>query len=191
MKLCACCKMLKPEDEFTKEKRRKDGLAPYCKECNRVKRLADRDRHNAYRVAKWKADPEYREHYLAYHRERYVREKDKLRAYQGRHYSIPLNKLKYLITNVKSRAAKNGLDFDLDHTKMFIPTHCKYLGMELTYTHKQGRKPSTISIDRIDPTKGYTMDNVQIISDKANRMKQNASMSELITFAKNILKEHE
>jgi hypothetical protein len=46
------------------------------------------------------------------------------------------------------------------------------------------------SLDRIDPNKGYTKDNIQIISVRANAMKSNAQIKDLITFAKGILKEH-
>lgn len=191
MKHCPHCDTFKPFSEFTKEKRRKHGLSVYCKVCAAEKRLLDRDRHNAYRAQKWKDDPDYREHYLKYHRARYIREKDKLQEYQKNHYSVPINKLKYLVTNAKSRAIKEGMEFNLDHTKIEIPTHCKYLGIELTYTHKQGRKRSNISLDRIDSTRGYTMDNIQLISDKANVMKNDASIPELVTFAKNVLKEHD
>lgn len=46
------------------------------------------------------------------------------------------------------------------------------------------------SIDRIDSTKGYTKDNIQVISSKANTMKSNASVEELRMFAYWVLREY-
>lgn len=34
MKRCSCCKKLKPESEFYKNKHNKDGLHTYCKACS-------------------------------------------------------------------------------------------------------------------------------------------------------------
>ena len=44
-----------------------------------------------------------------------------------------------------------------------------------------------MSIDAIDPTKGYNPDNIQIISMKANAMKNSASKEELAKFAEWVL----
>jgi hypothetical protein len=42
------------------------------------------------------------------------------------------------------------------------------------------------SLDKIDPSKGYVVGNLQVISKKANAMKSNATLEELRTFVKNI-----
>lgn len=43
------------------------------------------------------------------------------------------------------------------------------------------------SIDRIDPTRGYTKDNVWVISQIANAMKWDSSHQERVAFAKWVL----
>ena len=45
-----------------------------------------------------------------------------------------------------------------------------------------------MSLDRINPELGYIPGNIQVLSTKANVLKNNASINELITFAKNVLK---
>ena len=56
-----------------------------------------------------------------------------------------------------------------------------YSSMSLT----DAKKHNCISIDRIDTTKGYVVDNVQIISYKANRKKTDASLTDILKLAAN------
>ena len=56
------------------------------------------------------------------------------------------------------------------------------------------RKADSKSIDRIDSTKGYTIDNIIIVSWRANELKKDATYEELHTLTtslKTILTEHE
>jgi len=87
-------------------------------------------------------------------------------------------------------ARKLNLEHTIQLSDIVIPTHCPYLNIELTKLRNKGVIWSNVSIDRIDSTKGYIPDNIQIISRKANIMKQNATKQELIAFAENILKIH-
>lgn len=95
--------------------------------------------------------------------------------------------IKTLLACSRRRAKERGLVWELDEATLVIPEVCPYLGIPLTYIRGKGRIQSNISIDRIDNTKGYTMDNVEVVSDLANRMKQDATKEQLLTFAKNIL----
>lgn len=70
-----------------------------------------------------------------------------------------------------------------------VPTHCPMLGIELNYLGGNsvgdgfGRTDFSPSLDQIKPSKGYTEDNIQIISWRANRIKNDASPDELIKIA--------
>ena len=95
--------------------------------------------------------------------------------------------LKALLLMSKKRAVVKGLDWDVNLLDLKIPKTCPYLGIPLTYTRGQGRVQSNISIDRKDSSKGYTNDNVEFISDLANRMKQEATREQLVSFAYGVL----
>lgn len=90
------------------------------------------------------------------------------------------NPAKYVHIRAKNRAKEKNLPFDLSIEDIVIPTHCPILGVELV--PNSAKRSNSISIDRIDPTKGYTKDNIWIISGKANVMKNNASLEELKLF---------
>jgi len=92
----------------------------------------------------------------------------------------------YIFNAARTRARVHQVEFNLEKTDIVIPEFCPYLEVPLTRIQGKGRQDFNPSLDRIDPTKGYTRDNIEIISDKANRMKNNASPTELLTFAKNI-----
>lgn len=82
------------------------------------------------------------------------------------------------------RAKKKGIDFNLDHGDLNIPTNCPLLGHEII----EGDYDWGPSLDRLDPSKGYTKDNVKIISNKANRLKGNATYEEMHTLFNNLNK---
>ena len=57
----------------------------------------------------------------------------------------------------------------------------------MTYNVGAGRNHYNISIDRIDSTKGYTKDNVQLVCAQVNMMKAEMTMEELYIFCENIV----
>ena len=100
------------------------------------------------------------------------------------------NPLQQMLSGTKSSAKKRGLVFELTIEDIVIPETCKYLGIELEFNVGKGLLPQTPSIDRIDTNKGYTKDNIQIISHKANALKSDLGIETLIYFATQILKLH-
>lgn len=89
----------------------------------------------------------------------------------------------------KKRADKRGLKFDLEFKDIIVPNYCHILGIQLV--RGSDNHDNSPSIDRIDNTKGYTKDNIIIISNRANRIKNDSTTDELekITlFYKNIKK---
>lgn len=84
-----------------------------------------------------------------------------------------------LLAGAKDRAKIRGLEFDLQINDVSWPSTCPVLGIALTYNGQDGGKDSRASLDRKDPSLGYTKDNVRIISMRANRIKSDATAEEL------------
>lgn len=96
---------------------------------------------------------------------------------------------KRLLWAAKKRAKEKGLPFNLEETDIVVPTHCPYLGVELTTNARRGTDRKTVcSLDRIVPELGYVKGNVEVISHLANTMKQAATKEELILFAEALLR---
>lgn len=92
-----------------------------------------------------------------------------------------------MITKARQRAKKYNFEFNLSVDDIDIPEICPILEVPLQIGTK-GDYEYSPSLDRIDNTKGYIKGNVRVISKKANSMKNSATMDELKTFCKNILR---
>lgn len=82
----------------------------------------------------------------------------------------------------KERASKRGLPFTISKSDIKVPQLCPVLGVALCRS-KRGFDQNAASIDRIVPELGYTKENIQVISMRANTMKNNAPPELLFKFA--------
>ena len=89
-----------------------------------------------------------------------------------------------MLQRAKGRAKLKNLEFDLTVKDIIIPKHCPILGVELVCkSGTSGGQKNSPALDRINSMKGYTKDNVQVISHLANMMKSHATEEELRSFA--------
>ncbi len=94
-------------------------------------------------------------------------------------------KLFYL---AKRRAKEKGLDFSLAVEDIIIPEYCPVLGIKLKPGIGIGavgasKKACSPTIDRIDNSKGYTKENIKVISYRANLLKRDATLEEMRSIA--------
>lgn len=90
----------------------------------------------------------------------------------------------YLLKNAQYRARKKGLPFSIALADIPIPTVCPVLGIRITPGRKRkGFLDNSPSIDKVVPAKGYTKENICVISGRANRLKSDATAAELRAIA--------
>ena len=83
-----------------------------------------------------------------------------------------------LLNYARRNARRRGEECTLELKDIVIPEYCPVLGIKLepgSHSHQD----CSPSVDRVDSTKGYTKDNVWIISARANRIKNNATIEEI------------
>lgn len=171
-RICTKCGKEKPLEEFSRNKQGKYGHRAFCKECehkiqNSPERLA---RRNELRKLRREND-EYR---LARN----------LKDTETRHNNEDSIK-KALIRAAKARAKKKGIPFDITIEDFILPEKCPLLEIPLTVGYGNSQENS-YSLDKIIPDLGYVKGNVWVISNKANMIKNNASLEELKLLVKNL-----
>lgn len=92
---------------------------------------------------------------------------------------------KYLWRHAYDRARKKGVPFSITVDDVVVPEVCPVLGFPMVFGVRHS--PFAPSLDRIRPELGYVPGNVQIISNRANMMKNEASPEELVRFARWVL----
>jgi hypothetical protein len=151
------CKVEKFLTEFSKNVSAKDGLQYRCRSC-------DKDYQTKRRIENYETNLDYGRKYQAKRRQNFE------------------YRLKMLINASKQRAKNKNRQHEItvEDIKSIYPVDgkCPIFGIDLVFGDS-GFRENSPSIDRIDSTKGYTVDNIQIISWKANRIKSYATVEEL------------
>lgn len=85
--------------------------------------------------------------------------------------------MKRMLAGAKSRAQAKGLMFNLHYEDIQIPNLCPVLKIPLIPS--EGISDNSPSLDRMIPYLGYVKGNVKVISMKANRIKTDATSTEI------------
>jgi hypothetical protein len=80
--------------------------------------------------------------------------------------------------SAKARAKKKNLSFSLKLQDIVVPEVCPVLGIKLIKGNRKQHFDSP-TLDRKIPELGYTKENTEVISYRANLLKSNASVQEL------------
>lgn len=169
-KVCTRCKQLKSLDEFNK------GNGKYkrrsiCRECeheiqNTPERVARRRELELLR----RKNPDY---------VKKTNERDKRKRLS--------NPKHWLWVAAKYRAKKKNLEFTISESDIDLPEKCPLLNIPM-WKNPEEACANSYSIDRINPNKGYTKDNIWVISKRANALKSDATLEELELLVTNLRK---
>lgn len=143
-------------------------------------------------------EKEYKKQYYLKNKEKilertklnYLKNKDAKKKRSKEYCSTKSGRITRYLSEAKLRAKEKNLDFDLDldFLRSIAPDKCPVFGFDLGWQNwgSNGGVASydSPSLDRIDSNKGYTKDNVQWVSWKANHIKNNSTADDLIAVAK-------
>jgi predicted SprT family Zn-dependent metalloprotease len=170
-RICPKCGRCLPVSAFYVSISRRDGekWKYKCKQCHRD--IVEKSR--ARNIDKYKEAS----------RRRYERNKGSIRL-MNRVYRSTVG---HRYWKLKQGAKERGLEWKitLDEIKN-LGTSCHYTGMDLTF---EIGKPNTFSVDRIDNSRGYTIDNVVPCAVIVNRMKSDLDVEDFYILSK-MVSEH-
>lgn len=161
-KYCSSCKGYKSLDEFGSNCSKKDGKCNHCKKCRNKKECLKRTH--------WADEKRIR-----------------VALYMAKYNSSPKGRYKELVKNAKKRAIAvdviQGQFIDWFNGQQLI---CYYCSVPLTVGNHQ---PTTLTIDRKDNDRGYSLDNIALCCQRCNNVKSNVfTGQEMLEIADRYLK---
>lgn len=96
------------------------------------------------------------------------------------------------LTVAKERAKSKNIQFSITKEDLEYLWHkqnglCAISGIPMTYEIDSGRVYTNVSVDKINPGKGYTLDNIQLVCMEVNQMKSDLDMQTLLFLCKSII----
>lgn len=179
MKKCTGCLEEKHLGEFYMKKSSVNGKyypTPKCKKCHNKLSVEFNNKHRRGNKKFRGYENTYRKKRLLENEEYADRKRVLARAANKR------NRPTRMIQAAKERATKKSIEFSIKKEDIIIPDVCPILGIPLIFGDKDNYEQSP-SLDRINNSRGYSKDNIQVISKKANSMKNSGTPEELLKMA--------
>ena len=110
-----------------------------------------------------------------WHKKHYLKNRERTLAYQRAQRINDPRKRMY--TWIKSSAKKNNVPFDITIDDIIIPKVCPVLGIPIVLGESK-RSDNSPSLDKFVPELGYVKGNINVISWRANRLKNNGTPEE-------------
>ena len=185
-KACTVCGTIKPFSEFGPRPAKKDGRRSDCKAC-----VASASRARTASLSEEERRTKYRAEY-ANHREKKL---DAAKAYNRAHpdrvraNGLRSKRLRWatgLIISLRCRARRSNLEFNLttealEHLFDEQGGRCFWFGLPMKASIEK-RDPLRPSVDRLDNTKGYTIDNIVLTCMFANMGRSSMSVEQMHAF---------
>ena len=203
-KVCSTCGKEKPmtEEFFGRHNSTSDGFRNECKEC-RMNRLhhhwnEDRTRLKCFLCGEYKNPDEFNSDKKKPHRGYKDRRCKKCRGEETkkrrkqRYKGDPLRRiLVERLSGAKDRCKKKNtfIDLTLEDLQFLWKKQegrCAISNIDMTYEMGKGRVHTNVSIDQIEPSRGYTLSNVQLVCMAVNQMKADLSIDKLLEFCEAI-----
>lgn len=167
-KECPKCHQIKLLSEYNKGNGMY-GRRSICRECEQaIQNTPERRKRRRELELRRRLDPAHIKH---------RNEMDRKRRLQ--------NPKHWLWASAKFRAKKKNLEFTITEDDFELPSICPLLEIPI-WKNPEGACPNSYSLDRIDSSKGYTKDNVWVVSKRANAIKSDATLEELELLVKNL-----
>lgn len=139
----------------------------------------DRDKSGRCRVChRLQEKLRYRDDPVAFMARRTARGRPPSQTVEARREWNRNNAVKLILHGARVRAKKDGCPCIVTEVDIVIPEFCPVFGVRLQRGVKR-RTDASPSLDKIVPERGYVPGNVWVISWRANRIKNNATLEEL------------